>query len=99
MPSMYNEGHKLSGIRMSLNQVLALLALILGQPACPGRSTLHRWIKAAALAAGGVLKFLDARCQVLVLVGCLDEIFCHGRPVLVGVELSAGAQNQPARGA
>ena len=86
MPSMYNEGHKLSGIRMSLNQVLALLALILGQPACPGRSTLHRWIKAAALAAGGVLKFLDARCQVLVLVGCLDEIFFHGRPVLVGVE-------------
>src|SRR4051812_14497908 len=71
---------------LSLNQVLVLLALILGKPACPGRSTLHRWIKAAGLAAGRVLKFLDARCQVLVLVGCLDEIFFHGRPVLVGVE-------------
>ena len=71
---------------LSLNQVLVLLALILGKPACPGRSTLHRWIKAAGLAAGRVLKVLDGRCRVLVLVGCLDEIFFHGRPVLVGVE-------------
>jgi hypothetical protein len=70
---------------LSLDQVLVLLALILGKQACPGRSTLHRWIKAAALAAGRVLKSLDARCQGLVLVGCLDEIFFHGRPVLVGV--------------
>jgi hypothetical protein len=71
---------------LSLNQVLALLALILGKHACPGRSTLHRWVKHAALAAGRVLKFLDAECKALVLVGCLDEIFFHGRPVLVGIE-------------
>jgi hypothetical protein len=71
---------------LSLNQVLVLLALILGKQACPGRSTLHRWIKLAGSAAGRVLKVLDARCQALVLVGCLDEIFFHGRPVLVGVE-------------
>ena len=71
---------------LSLNQVLVLLALLLGQQACPGRSTVHRWIKAAGLAAGRVLKSLDARCRALVLVGCLDEIFFHGRPVLVGVE-------------
>jgi hypothetical protein len=71
---------------LSLNQVLVLLTLLLGQQACPGRSTLHRWIKAAARAAGRALKSLDARCQALVLVGCLDEIFFHGRPVLVGVE-------------
>src|SRR4051794_23664271 len=38
---------------LSLNQVLVLLALILGQQACPGRSTLHRWIKLAGVAAGG----------------------------------------------
>src|SRR5512135_2461978 len=43
---------------LSLNQVLVLLALILGKPASPGRSTLHRGIKAAGLAAGRVLKFL-----------------------------------------
>src|SRR4051795_13640202 len=71
---------------LSLNRVLVLLALILGQQACPGRSTLHRWIKLAGVAAGRVLKLLDARCRALVLVGCLDEIFFHGRPVLVGVE-------------
>jgi hypothetical protein len=71
---------------LSLNQVLVLLALLLGKHAGPGRSTLHRWIKAAGLAAGRVLKSLDARCRVLVLVGCRDAIFFHGRPVLVGVE-------------
>jgi hypothetical protein len=71
---------------LSLNQTLVLLAMILGQRACPGRSTLHRRIKLAGSAAGRVLKLLDARCRSLVLVGCLDEIFFHGRPVLVGVE-------------
>jgi hypothetical protein len=71
---------------LSLDQILALLALILGQQACPGRSTRHRRIKLAGLAAGRLLKFLDARCRALVLVGCLDEIFFHGRPILVGVE-------------
>jgi hypothetical protein len=71
---------------LSLNQVLVLLALILGKQACPGRSTLHRWVKLAGEAAGRALKLLDARCRALVLVGCLDEIFFHGRPVLVGVE-------------
>src|SRR4051812_6892919 len=71
---------------LSLNQVLVLLTLVLGKQARPGRSTVHRWIQAAALAAGRVLKVLDAQCKSLVLVGCLDEIFFHGRPVLVGVE-------------
>jgi len=71
---------------LSLNQVLVLLALILGKQDCPGRSTMHRWIKRAGVAAGRVLKLLDSRCRALVLVGCLDEIFFHGRPVLVGVE-------------
>jgi hypothetical protein len=75
-----------AGMGLSLNQVLALLTLILGKQACPGRSTLHRWTKRAGLAAGRVLKAFDARCKALVLVGCLDEIFFHGRPVLVGVE-------------
>src|SRR5947209_4336679 len=54
---------------LSLTQVLALLALLLGKQACPGRSTVHRRIKAAGLAAGRVLKSRDARCRALVLVG------------------------------
>ena len=71
---------------LSLNQTLVLLTLILGAEACPGRTTVHRTIKAAGIAAGRVLKHLDTKCKVLVLVGCLDEIFFHRRPVLVGVE-------------
>jgi hypothetical protein len=71
---------------LSLNQVLVLLALIRGAQARPGRSTIQRWLQAAAHAAGCVLKALDRQCQALVLVGCLDEIFFHRRPVLVGVE-------------
>ena len=71
---------------LSLNQVLILLVLLLGTQARPGRSTIQRWIKAAGQKAGRVLKHLDGRCRALVLVGCLDEIFFHRRPVLVGVE-------------
>jgi hypothetical protein len=71
---------------LSLNQVLVLLAILMGTRARPGRSTVQRWVKAAARRATCVLKGLDRRCRTLVLVGCLDEIFFHGRPVLVGVE-------------
>src|SRR5262249_58031738 len=44
------------------------------------------WVQAAARAAGAVLQRLDQAAKTLVLVGCLDEIFFHRRPVLVGVE-------------
>ncbi len=71
---------------LSLNQLGVLLAILLGTQACPGRSTLHRWVQAAATAAGRILKQLDRSCQAFVLVGCLDEIFFHRRPILVGVE-------------
>jgi hypothetical protein len=71
---------------LSLNQVLVLLALVLGAKARPGRSTIQRGIQAAGQAAGRALKHLDGQCQALVRVGCLDEIFVHRRPVLVGVE-------------
>jgi hypothetical protein len=71
---------------LSLSQTLVLLAILLGARAHPRRTTVHRWVQAAGKAAGEVLKQLDYSCKTLVLVGCLDEIFFHGRPVLVGVE-------------
>src|SRR5690349_14242358 len=37
---------------VSLNQVLVLLAILLGAAAAPGRSTVHRWVQAAGKAAG-----------------------------------------------
>jgi hypothetical protein len=70
---------------LSLNQIGVLLTILLGA-AAPGRSTVHRWGQAAAKAAGAVLKRLDQAARILVTVGCLDEIFFHRRPVLVGVE-------------
>src|SRR3954466_5948476 len=71
---------------LSLNQVLVLLAILMGTRARPGRSPIQRWIKVAGQKATRVLKHLDRRCRTLVLVGCLDEIFFRSRPVLVGVE-------------
>ena len=71
---------------LSLNQVLVPLDLLPGKMAAPSRSTRHRRIRAATLAAGRAPKALDARCRSLVLIGGLDEIFLHGRPVPAGVE-------------
>ena len=72
---------------LSLNQVLVLLAMSWARGPAPGAPRSRRWIKAAGTRRRTcVLKHLDRRCRTLVLVGCLDEIFFHGRPVLVGVE-------------
>ena len=56
------------------------------QKKCPSRATIARWVKACAEAAGRVLNRLDPACRALVVTGCFDEIFFHGKPVLVGVE-------------
>lgn len=71
---------------LSHSQIRVLLKIPLGAKACPSRSKIHRWVLAAGKAAGDVLKQLDHSCRALVLVGCLDEIFFHRKPVLVGVE-------------
>ena len=77
---------KAQAMGLSLHQIAALLIVVLGEKAAPARSTIGRWVQAAGEAAGRVLKRLDAQCKALVLVACLDEIFFHGRPALVGVE-------------
>jgi hypothetical protein len=74
---------------LSQTQIGILLALLLGAKAAPARSTIPRWVPAAGAAAGKVLKRWAARCKAWVRVGCLDEIFFHRRPVLVGVEPSS----------
>jgi hypothetical protein len=71
---------------LSLNQSGVLLAIVLGDVARPSRSALHRIVPAAGRRAGQVLAALDRQCRALLLVGCLDEIFFPGRPILVGVE-------------
>jgi hypothetical protein len=71
---------------LSLNQTLILLAILSGAATAPRRSQVHRWVQAAGMAAGAVLKRLGHSARTLGLVGCLDEILFHRRPVLVGVE-------------
>jgi len=71
---------------LSHSQVRALMAILQGAKAAPSRSTIHRWVQAAGKVAGQILQQQDRSCQALVQVGCLDEIFFHRRPVLVGIE-------------
>lgn len=71
---------------LSLTQTLVLLALFLPARALPSRATLGRWVQQDARKAGRVLTILDKACRALVLSLCLDEIFLHRKPVLMGVE-------------
>jgi hypothetical protein len=75
-----------AALGLSLNQTRALLACVLPQPDCPSRATLGRWVQDAAARAGQVLGVLDGACAPLIHELCLDEIFCHRLPVLMGVE-------------
>jgi AcrR family transcriptional regulator len=77
---------KATAMGLSSSQIRELMVILLGAKASPSRSTIHRWIQAAGAAATRVLEQLDRRCRELVLTASLDEIFFHGRPVLVGVE-------------
>jgi hypothetical protein len=75
-----------AALGLSLAQTLVLLAIILPAACCPSRATLGRWVQDAATRASRLLQVLDASCRCLVSQLCLDEIFCHRQPVLVGVE-------------
>jgi hypothetical protein len=75
-----------AALGLSLNQTRTLLACVVPPAACPHRSTLGRWVDEAAVRASHVLAALDSACRPLVRTLCLDEIFCHRMPVLMGVE-------------
>jgi hypothetical protein len=75
-----------AGEGLSLRQTLALLAVVLPAALCPSRAALGRWVRQAAAQAGRVLGVLDRACRGLVQTLCLDEIFCHRLPLLIGVE-------------
>ena len=52
----------------------------------PSRATVGRWVQQSAQQSRGILEVLDRACQRWVLVLCLDEIFFHREPILMGVE-------------
>jgi hypothetical protein len=69
---------------VSLGQIVALLAILLPAGRVPSRATGGRWVEQAGRQAGGLLTVLDRVCQAWVVTLCLDEIFFHRDPVLVG---------------
>jgi hypothetical protein len=75
-----------AALGLSLQQTLVLLAIVLPSARCPSRATLGRWVQQVAARASRLLQVLDPACRGLVRTLCLDEIFCHRQPLLIGVE-------------
>jgi hypothetical protein len=75
-----------SAMGLSLQQILALLAILLPGSRLPSRAGLGRWVNQAARRAGRLLAVLDRAAQTLVLYLCIDEIFFRRQPVLMGIE-------------
>src|ERR671930_1680633 len=75
-----------SAMGLSLSQIVILLAIVLPRRLVPSRATVGRWVQQSAQQSRGILEVLDRACQSFVLVLCLDEIFFHREPILMGVE-------------
>src|SRR5256884_2723902 len=75
-----------SAMGLSLTQRVVLLAIVLPSRMVPSRATVGRWVQQSAQQSRGILEVLDRACQRWVLVWCLDEIFFHREPILMGVE-------------
>lgn len=75
-----------SAMGLSLNQILTLLAILLPPALLPSRATLGRLVNHSARRAGAILKVFDKAARPLILSLCLDEIFFHHNPVLMGVD-------------
>lgn len=75
-----------SAMGLSLSQLVVLLAIVLPRHLAPSRATVGRWVQQSTLQSRGILEVLDRACQRWVLVLCLDEIFFHREPILMGVE-------------
>jgi hypothetical protein len=75
-----------SAMGLSLSQMVTLLAIVLPLGVVPSRATVGRWVHQSAQQSSAILRVLDRACQRWVLVLCLDEIFFHREPILMGVE-------------
>jgi hypothetical protein len=77
---------KASALGLSYTQTEELLAVLLPANRVPDHATIGRWVGQAARRAALLLRVLDQASQPYARTLCLDEIFFHGRPVLVAVE-------------
>jgi hypothetical protein len=75
-----------SAMGLSLSQLVILLAIVWPRRTVPSRATVGRWVQQSTQQSRRILEVLDRACQGLVLMLCLDEIFCHREPILMGVE-------------
>src|ERR671930_2240210 len=75
-----------SAMGLSLTPMVILLAIVWPSRLVPSRATVGRWVQQSAQHSRGILEVLDRACQRWVLVLCLDEIFCHREPILMGIE-------------
>jgi hypothetical protein len=71
---------------LSLQQILVLLAILVPAPVLPSRATLGRWVRHGAHRSQRLLRVLDHACRSVVVCLCLEEIFFHRQPVLMGIE-------------
>lgn len=75
-----------SAMGLSLTQMVLVLAIVLPSRLGPSRATVGRWVQQSAQQSRGILEVLDRACQRGVLGLCLDDIFFHREPILMGVE-------------
>jgi hypothetical protein len=75
-----------SAMGLSLGQIITLLAIFLSPGPVPRRATVGRWLSQASRQAGARLACRDQRGQRWNLGLCLDEIFFHRTPILMGGE-------------
>ena len=75
-----------SAMGLSLTQMVILLAIVWPSRLVPSRATVGRGVQQSAQQSRGILEVLDRACQRWGLVWCLDEIFFHREPILMGVE-------------
>src|SRR5262244_1623743 len=80
-----------SAMGLSLSQIVILLAILVPSRMVPSRAMVGRWVQQSAQQSRGILKILERVCQGLVWVWCLDEIFFHRDPILMGVEPTSWA--------
>ena len=70
----------------SLTQIAELLAIVVPTGKCPSRAKLRRWVHVRWERAGKMAQLLELADRPLVVALCIDDIFFHRQPVLVGVE-------------
>jgi hypothetical protein len=70
---------------VSLTQMVIVLAIVLPRRLGPSRATVGRWVQQSAQHSRGIREVLDRAGQRWVLVLCLDAIFLHREPLLMGL--------------